>query len=179
MDGARVITHHSSSTIVSTAAEVAAYVLDPTTMPEWSAVIYEVEPPTETTFQTGSRLRGSMHILGVSLTVEGEMLEFDLPGRRAAIAVRPVGTEGLLEHELYVEDLGNSSVVHFNNRLTLPAWLPTEIVSDELIRHLFDQTSSFALANIKYILESHSEAGIRSFGELVRGYLNGPAGTLP
>ena len=167
----RVFTHHSCATVVRAAADVAAYVLDPTTMPHWSAVIYEVEAPDESVFRPGGRLRGRMHILGVSLPVEGEMVEFDPAGMRASILVRPVGGDGLLEHELAVEDLGDASVLHFRNRLTLPPWIPHEVVADHLVRHLLDQTSSFALANIKHILESSGESRVRSFVDLARAYL--------
>lgn len=117
----RVITHHSCITVQCPARDLARYVLDPTTMPEWSAVIYQVSAPDRAVFQKGGRLRGTMHILGVSLTVEGEMVEYDEAGMRALITVRPVGAEGLLEHEVSVEDLQDVSVLHFRNRLTLPS----------------------------------------------------------
>ena len=99
----RIITHHSCTTVRRPAADVSRYVLDPTTMPHWSAVIYDVDPPTAGVFEQGGRLRGRMHILGLSLAVEGEMVEFDPAGMRAAIAVRPAGVPaeegGLLEHD--------------------------------------------------------------------------------
>src|SRR3989442_11138126 len=60
----RIITHHSCATVSRPAAEVSRYVLDPTTMPHWSAVIYDVDPPTAGVFEKGGRLRGRMHILG-------------------------------------------------------------------------------------------------------------------
>lgn len=174
---ARVITHHSCITIQRPPDDVAAYVLDPTTMPHWSAVIYEVNPPAEDVFRPGGRLRGRMHILGLSLVVEGEMLEFDPPGRRAAIVVRPVGAPDVddcqLEHELWVEDLGDASVLHFLNRLTLPDWLPADLAGNNLVRHLFDQTAAFALANIRFILENRLEVAVGSFGEAVTRVLSG------
>src|SRR5437899_7696367 len=71
----RIITHHSCATVSRPAAEVSRYVLDPTTMPHWSAVIYDVDPPTAGVFEKGGRLRGRMHILGLSLAVEGEVVE--------------------------------------------------------------------------------------------------------
>jgi hypothetical protein len=173
----RVVAHHSCATIHRAAPDVARYVLDPTTMPHWSAVIYRVEAPTEAVFRKGGRLEGAMHILGLSLPVEGEMVEYDLPGMRAAIVVRPVGIPagagGLLEHSLAVEDLGDAAVLHFRNRLTLPAWVPPEVIDDDLVRHLFDETASFALANIKYILEAGLESRVRSFAELVTLHLEG------
>jgi len=168
----RVITHHSSITIRRAAGDVAGYVLDPTTMPHWSAVIYEVEPPSADVFRPGGRLRGRMHILGVTVAVEGEMVSFDPAGRRAGIVVRPADVDSprtpLLEHELHVDDVGDASVLHFRNSLSLPGWIPPELVSDELVRHLLDLTSTFALANIRYILEQGVESNIRGFAELVR-----------
>jgi hypothetical protein len=172
----RVITHHSCTTVKRRAADVSRYVLDPTTMPHWSAVIYEVETPTAGVFEKGGRLRGRMHVLGLSLAVEGEMVEFDPDGMRAAIVVRPAGLPaeegGLLEHELSVEDLGDACVLHFRNRLQLPAWIPPEVVGDALVRHLFDQTAAFALANIRFILEASLESGVAGFAELVRPHLD-------
>jgi len=171
----RIITHHSCTTVSRPAAEVSRYVLDPTTMPHWSAVIYDVDPPTAGVFEKGGRLRGRMHILGLSLAVEGEMVEFDPDGMRAAIAVRPAGVPagegGLLEHELSVEDLGDACVLHFRNRLRLPDWIPPEVVGDGLVRHLFDQTAAFALANIRYILEASLESEVAGFAELARPHL--------
>lgn len=169
-----MITHHSCTTVRRPAREVARYVLDPTTMPEWSAVIYQVETPGDGVFRTGGRLRGNMHILGVSLTVEGEMVHYDEAGMRASIAVRPVGGEGLLEHELWVDDLGDSCVLHFRNRLTLPPWVPAGLVDDGFVHHLLDQTSAFALANIKYILESTPGQSVRAFMTLAAGHLPRP-----
>jgi Polyketide cyclase / dehydrase and lipid transport len=174
----RTITHHSCATVERAAAEVARYVLDPTTMPHWSAVIYDVEAPTAGVFEKGGRLRGRMHILGLSLAIEGEMVEFDPAGMRAAIVVRPdgasAGAGGLLEHELSVEDLGDTCVLHFRNRLHLPDWIPPEVVGDGLVRHLFDQTAAFALANIRYILEAGLESGVAGFAQLVRPQLVPP-----
>ncbi|GAC1364400.1 MAG: hypothetical protein NVSMB32_06920 [Actinomycetota bacterium] len=168
----RVITHHSCITVKCAAREVARYVLDPTTMPEWSAVIYQVAAPDSGVFRQGGRLRGNMHILGVSLTVEGEMVEYDEAGMRAVIMVRPVDAEGLLEHELYVEDLQDASVLHFRNRLTLPSWVPSDVVDDDFVRHLLDQTAAFALANIRYILESPTSRRVREFMHLAGGHLS-------
>jgi hypothetical protein len=171
----RTVTHHSCTTITRPAAEVARYVLDPTTMPHWSAVIYDVEAPTAGVFEKGGRLRGRMHVLGLSLAVEGEMVEYDPAGMRAAIVVRPAGvpTEegGRLEHELWVEDLGDSCVLHFRNRLHLPGWIPPEVAGDGLVRHLFDQTAAFALANIRYILEGSLESAVAGFADLARPHL--------
>ncbi|MGH2719821.1 MAG: SRPBCC family protein [Actinomycetota bacterium] len=178
--GARVITHESCTTVRRAAPEVARYVLDPTTMPEWSAVIYQVEAPGDGVLRPGGRLRGNMHILGVSLTVEGEMVHYDGPGMRAAIVVRPVvtgaGVGGVLEHEVWVEDGGGVSVLHFRNRLTLPSWVPAALVTDGFVQHLLDQTSSFALANIKYILESASGTSVREFMKVAARYLPAPKG---
>ena len=167
----RVITHHAAITVRRPASDVARYVFDPTTMPQWSAVVYVVEEPTETSFRIGSRLKANMHVLGVTLPIEGEMVELDEAGMRAALKVGPVGADGLLEHELVVEDLGDGSVIHFRNRVTLPGWLPPEAVSDELVRHLLDQTAAFALENIKFILEHTSESRILEFMALAGRHL--------
>jgi hypothetical protein len=172
--GERVISHHSCIAVKRAARDVACYVLDPTTMPEWSAVIYQVEVPDADVFRPGGRLRGNMHILGVSLTVEGEMIDYDENGMRAAIAVRPINSTGLLEHELWVEDLQDECVLHFRNRLTLPPWIPSEVVDDSFVHHLLDQTSAFALSNIKYILESPTGQRVREFMNLAAGHLLSP-----
>lgn len=166
-----MITHESCITVRRAARDVARYVLDPTTMPEWSAVIYQVEAPDDAVFRTGGKLRGNMHILGVSLTVEGEMVHYDEAGMRAAITVRPVGARGLLEHELWVEDLGDTCVLHFRNKLTLPPWVPDAVMADGFVHHLLDQTSAFALANIKYILEAGAGPIVREFMTVARGQL--------
>lgn len=165
MPDVRIITHHSCITIHRDADAVARYVLDPTTMPQWSAVLTAVDHPGKDTFQPGGRLTGWLHILGVGMAVEGELVTYDLAGRRAAIVVRPLRGEGLLEHDLDVQDQGGESVLHFRNRLTLPAWVPPDLISDAHIRHLFDQASLFALANIRFILESGTEDALRTFAQ--------------
>lgn len=167
----RVITHHSCVTVKAAARDVARYVLDPTTMPQWSAVLYDVQQPCDEVFRTGGRLRGNLHILGVSLTVEGIMVEYDEAGMRAAIVVQPVGAEGLLEHALWVEDLGDTCVLHFRNRITLPDWVPADVVDDGFVRHLLDQTSVFALSNIKYILESPTGRAVQEFMRLAAAHV--------
>lgn len=176
----RVIAHHSCATINRAAPDVARYVLDPTTMPDWSAVIYQVDAPTETVFREGGRLGGTMHILGLSLAVEAEMSQYDLDGMRAAIVVWPAaaprGVAGVLEHSLFVEDLGGGAVVQFRNRLTLPDWVSPEVITDDMVRHLFDETASFALRNIKYILEEGLEDRVRSFAALAQQHLGAQLG---
>src|SRR5439155_12180782 len=100
-----------------------------------------------------------------------DVVQFDAAGMRQPILVRRVGGDGLPEHALAVEDLGDASVLHFRKRLTLPPSIPHEVVADHLVRHLLDQTPSFALANIKHILESSGESRVRSFVDLARAYL--------
>ena len=104
----RIITHHSCTTVSRPAADVSRYVLDPTTMPHWSAVIYEVDPPTAGVFEKGGRLRGRMHILGLSLAVEGEMVEFDPAGK---VVQAWGGSDGYQwparEHGISVDPQGN------------------------------------------------------------------------
>jgi hypothetical protein len=44
-------------------------------------------------------------------------------------------------------------------------------VGDGLVRHLFDQTAAFALANIRYILEASLESTVAGFADLARPHL--------
>ena len=65
-----------------------------------------------------------------------------------------------LDHRLAVGSAGaEGSVVDFWNRVELPAWL-SGTVSSELVLRFLAHTATFALANIKDILELGEEADV-------------------
>jgi hypothetical protein len=169
-----VVTHYAAVTIGRGADTVARYVFDPTTMPHWSGVLFEIDPTDDLEPRLGRNLRANLKILGVRLAVEGELIEVDLAARRAAVRILPVDGDGSLEHRLWVEkmasadgsddsDNSDNSVLHFWNRVELPSWLSGN-VSDALVRRFLDHTASFALANIKDILELGEEDDVRRLG---------------
>jgi hypothetical protein len=156
----QTVTHERAVTIRQSVDVVARYVFDPTTMPQWSGVLYEIEPVADLEPRRGRHLRANLKILGVRLTVEGELIELDLDARQAAVRIVPVGGGGSIEHRLSVEGSRRRSVVRFWNRVETPGWLASS-VSDRLIYRFLDHTATFALANIRDILELGEEENVR------------------
>lgn len=161
-DGPRgsVVTHHSATRIRRPVDVVAAYVFDPRTMPHWSAVLYEIEPVIDIEPRLGRTLRANLKVLGVTVIVNGELVEVDLEKRQATVQVVPTSGGGRIEHRLWVERARRGSVLHFWNQIEVPRWLSSTI-SEPVIRRFLDHTATFALANIKDILENEQEDNIR------------------
>lgn len=156
---APVITHHVSTTVQRPVDVVAGYLFDPRTMPQWSAVLYRIEDPDDSSVFTRHRLEADLQILGVAVTVEGRLIDLDLEGGRGAIVVEFPDGDGEIAHELLVEDAGGASVVHFRNAVTLPSWL-AETLPIEVPRRYLELTAEFALATIKTILEARAEDAV-------------------
>jgi hypothetical protein len=163
-----VVSHHAAIEIRRSVDVVAAYVFDPTTMPHWSGVLYEIEPITDITPSLGRSMRANLKILGVCLTVEGELVDLDVEQRRATVRIVPVGGDGAIEHRLWVEPTPAGAIVHFWNDVDPPQWLAAN-VGEPLIEAFIDHTATFALANIRDILEHHEEEGIRRLGKAAGG----------
>jgi hypothetical protein len=155
-----VVSHHAAVEIRRPVDVVAAYVFDPTTMPHWSGVLYEIEPIMDITPRLGRQLRANLKVLGVCLTVEGELVDLDLERRAATVRIVPVSGDGSLEHRLRVDPSPAGAVVHFWNDIDPPRWLAAT-VSDALIEAFVGHTATFALANIRDILERHEEDAVR------------------
>jgi hypothetical protein len=159
------VTHGSAMTIRRSVDVVTRYVFDPTTMPQWSGVLYEIEPVADLEPRRGRRLRANLKILGVCLTVEGELVDVNLAARQAAVRIVPVSGGGSIEHRLSVDGSSNRSLVHFWNRVEAPGWL-SGTVSDRLLYRFLDHTASFALANIRDILELGEEEAVGRLGAI-------------
>ncbi len=168
-----VVVHEAAVTIGRSVDDVTRYVFDPTTMPHWSAVLYEIGPIADVEPRLGRRLRANLKILGVKLTVEGELIELDLEARRAAVRIVPTGGDGSIEHRLWVDASGAGSVVHFWNRVELPQWL-SRGVGEGLVARFVDHTATFALANIKDILEHGEEHNVSRLSLMASQELPGP-----
>lgn len=167
------VTHERAVTIRRSIDVVTSYVFDPTTMPHWSGVLYEIEPVADLEPRRGRRLRANLKILGVRLTVEGELIDLDLDARQAAVRIVPVGGGGSIEHRLSVDGSLRRSVVHFWNRVEAPGWL-SRSVSDRLLYRFLDHTAAFALANIRDILELREEDNVRRLGTIASRDISPP-----
>jgi hypothetical protein len=168
------VTHELAMAIRRPIDVVTGYVFDPTTMPQWSGVLYEIEPIADIEPRQGRRLRANLKILGVCLTVEGELIDLDLDARQAAVRIVPVGGGGSIEHRLSVDGSRDRSVVHFWNRVETPGWLASS-VSDQLLYRFLDHTAAFALANIRDILELGEEDNVRRLETIASRDLAPPA----
>lgn len=169
-DGRPVVTNHTCVTVHRPVDAVAAYVFDPRTMPHWSAVLFEAEDGEDRGTEPGVRLRANLKILGVNLTVQGELVDIDIAARRALVRITPETGGGQIEHRLSVDDLGDGAAIHFWNRVAVPAWL-AEAVSLDLVRRFLERTTSFALLMIKDILEGEHERDVAKAGEFAAGRL--------
>lgn len=95
----------------------------------------------------------------MSLTVNGELLSLDIDERRGAVRITPVACDGVVDHELWLEDAEGATVVHFRNQVQAPAFL-SDNVDAGVVQSYVEQTAAFALANIKTILEAHQEDNV-------------------
>jgi Polyketide cyclase / dehydrase and lipid transport len=172
-DGAGYVVTHHAALIRRSVDAVTQYLFDPTTMPQWSAVLYEIEPTADLDPRLGRRLRANLRILGVCITVEGELVDVDLGARQATVRVVPVETDGVLEHRLSVEHAEAGSVAHFWNEVELPTWLSTTL-GEDLIHRFLDHTAVFALANIKAVLENGEEDNVRRLDRIARRHVPAP-----
>lgn len=172
-DGTGAVVSRHTAVIRRPVDVVTRYLFDPTTMPQWSAVLYAIEPTADLEPRVSRRLRANLKILGVRLTVEGELVDVDLAHRAATVRVVPVGTDGVIEHRLSVQPSGDDAVVYFGNRIELPGWL-AERVGEGLIRRFVDQTAVFALAVIKAVLEDGEEENLRGLEQAAARELPAP-----
>ncbi|HEX6419134.1 MAG TPA: SRPBCC family protein [Acidimicrobiales bacterium] len=172
-DGTGAVVSRHTAVIRRSVDVVTRYLFDPTTMPQWSAVLYAIEPTADLEPRVSRRLRANLKILGVRLTVEGELVDVDLAHRAATVRVVPVGTDGVIEHRLSVQPSGDDAVVYFGNRIELPGWL-AERVGEGLIRRFVDQTAVFALAVIKAVLEDGEEENLRGLERAAASELPAP-----
>lgn len=157
----RDIVYDVATTIQRPIDDVARYLFDPRTMPEWSAVLIAVEDPDDQPLhRRGRRLKANLQFLGVSMTMEGELVGLDLEARRGSIVVRPVDGDGEIVHELQLEDRGHATVVHFRNRVTPPTWL-AESVSHGFLQTYVEAAAHFALGMVRAVLHAGEEDGIR------------------
>lgn len=149
-----------ATTIQRPVDEVARYLFDPRTMPQWSALLYAVEDPDDQSLlRRGRRLRANLQILGTSLTVEGHLERLSLEDWRGAVVVRPLDGDGEIAHELELDPRGAATLVHFRNRVVLPTWL-ADTVDATFLREYLEATSHFALGTIKAILHAGQEGNV-------------------
>lgn len=175
MPGAVPIVHDVSTTIQRSVDDVASYLFDPRTMPQWSAVLYGVEDPDDRPLPTrGRRLSANLQILGVSTTVDGKLLDMDLEQRRGRLRLEFRDSDGVIDHELELDRAGEATVVHLRNRVTPPSWLATAVDTDTVRRYV-EETAAFALTMIKAILEAHQEGNLAAAARRAAEVLGPPA----
>lgn len=175
---ASVVTDHTTATIERSVDDVTRYVFDPTTMPHWSAVLYEIEPTDDLEPRLARGLRANLKVLGVRVTVAGELVAYDPVERSATVRIVPAGGDGAIEHRLRVEGTPARSVVHFWNRVEVPTWLADHVEAG-LVHRFLRHTATFALATIKDILESGQEDDVRRMVEATRRLLPPPLALDP
>ena len=154
--------------------EVARYLFDPRTMPEWSAVLHAVEEPDDQSLlRRGRHLRANLQVLGTSLTVEGHLEGLSLKDRRGAVEIRPLDGDGAIHHELELVDRDPATVVHFRNRVVPPTWL-ADTVSADLLQTYVEATAHVALTMIKAVLHTRQEGELGEAGRRDRQQLGRP-----
>jgi uncharacterized membrane protein len=169
------IVHDVATTIQRPVDDVASYLFDPRTMPQWSAVLTAVEDPDDRSVITrGRRLSANLQILGVTATVDGRMLDMDLESRRGRLRLEFRDSDGRIDHELELDDVDDRTVVHLRNRVVPPPWLAAT-VGGATIRRYVEETADFALAMIKAILEAHQEGNVAAAAHRAAETLAEPA----
>jgi hypothetical protein len=77
-----IVSHEVSVMVDRPAADVSRYLTNPANIPQSSDVVSEVEAlPAGQRIDAGTKLRANLGILGLRMTVDGEVVDFD-PARR-------------------------------------------------------------------------------------------------
>jgi uncharacterized protein YndB with AHSA1/START domain len=151
-----------STTVKRPADDVFRYLTNPTNVPQWSAVVADVEElRAPQGVAVGTKVRANLHVLGMNLTVQGEVTEFEPQERRAVLQTQIPGGGGIETH-FWVEDLNGSAVVYFDERVAPPSWLTARGISDRLIARTVEATTLHSLTNIREILEGAEEAKVQA-----------------
>lgn len=143
-----------SITVNRKADEVFAFLTDPSNIPRWSAAITDVEPlaPGQQ-IAVGTRLRAKFRVLGLNLTVQGEVTALQ-PERRHAVLKSTIPGGGTVESRLTVEPLDGASIVSFDERVTPPKWALDSGLSKVLISRVIETVTHSSVSNIRTLLES-------------------------
>ena len=152
-----IVSNELRLTVNRPADDVFRYLTNPMNVPQWSGVVSDVDVlPTGQDVDTGTKLRANLDILGMKVTVDGEVVAFDSARRRATLLTRVHGG-GTIETQFAVDDQAGQSTVRFQERVTPPGWLVEQGFGERLIRCAIEAAEQFSVATIKGILENADE----------------------
>jgi hypothetical protein len=174
-----MIEHKASIKIKRPASEVADYVFDASTMPQWSALVQRVElvePKSASAWRVnkgfqGKVIQADLKILGLGMRIRGEVIDFDPNKRRAVLRAVPIRGSRLLgrvDVEVIAHDSEGSTVLDFLTRVELPSGI-AEKLSEKYITSQLDRAAEYGMGNIKQILEGRQENDLREFAVKYKG----------
>jgi uncharacterized protein YndB with AHSA1/START domain len=153
-----IVSNELNLTVNRPADDVFRYLTNPANVPQWSGVVSEVEQlPAGHRVDAGTKLRANLDILGMKVTVDGEVVAFD-PARRRATVLTRVHGGGTVETQFAVDEREGQSTVRFQERVTPPGWLVEQGIGERLIRCAIEAAEQFSVATIKGILENADES---------------------
>jgi carbon monoxide dehydrogenase subunit G len=145
------------------ADEVFDYVRDPANLAQWSAVVSRIDdPPEKEKVGRGTKVKGKIRFLCLSLNATAEIVDFD-PQTRRIVTKTALPKKGTLESELSVEETGESSIVHYVARVTPPQF--AQRFSEVLVSRAVESAGHHGLSNLRDVLESGEAATLRAARE--------------
>ncbi len=161
-----------------------SYITDPANITQWSALVDQVSLD-EKTFERGqqakeglrhqarkgSKARGSLRIVGLKFGTEAEVSDLDYEGRRAVI--RTKASRGVkIESRLDVKEQDDGCIVHFSERVTIPGRLAKVGLCRKVTEGTVSAALRHTLGNIKTVLETDQEDGLRKVEHELQGERN-------
>jgi uncharacterized protein YndB with AHSA1/START domain len=152
-----IVSNELRLTVTRPADDVFRYLTDPANVPQWSGVVSEVEAlPAGQRIDAGTKVRANVDILGMKVTVDGEIVAF-VPARRRATLLTRVHGGGTIETRFAVDEQEGGSTVRFQERVAPLDWLVAQGIGERLIRCAIEAAGQFSAASIKGILENGGE----------------------
>lgn len=152
-----IVSNKLRLTVNRPADDVFRYLTNPANVPQWSGVVSEVEElPAGQRVDAGTKIRANVDILGLKVTVDGEVVAFDPTRRRATLLTRVHGG-GTIETQFAVDEQEGGSTVRFQERVAPPDWLVAQGIGERLIHCAMEAAEQFSVASIKGILENAGE----------------------
>ncbi len=147
-----------SITVNRPASEVFDFLANPVNVPQWSAIVTDVEPLSQgKKLEAGTKLRANLRIMGIKMTAEAEVSEIDYRNRRAVLTSQlPEG--GTVKTLLTVEGLTGVSIVTLEAQITPPDWLVNTGLSNGLMSRAIEAVTHTSLDNMRNILEGKEES---------------------
>jgi len=159
-------THRASNVVERPAAEVFSYLLELSNVPEWNPIVVQMGAGLDSPARVvaGTTVPALVRVLGVEMQTTSHVLEVDEGQRRLVVRVDfPRG--GSITGQLEVQDLGDSSVILFEQQVQVPGWLGDRGIGAGAIMAAVDHAVGSGFARIRDILNGHHESTLKRLRE--------------